>query len=95
MFLVIRYAWTILPTSELALQEAMFAGLPCIVFSHGGAAQLISDGETGFVVDSAADYRDGIRPATSSTAGAEQMRGNPGRPTCPRPVGHRKSCSLR
>ncbi len=43
-------------TSELALQEAMFAGLPCVVFAQGGPAHVISDGRTGFVVDSEAQY---------------------------------------
>jgi glycosyltransferase involved in cell wall biosynthesis len=43
-------------TSELVLQEAMFAGIPSVVFSHGGAARLVSDGETGFVVSNEAQY---------------------------------------
>lgn len=43
-------------TSELVLQEAMFAGIPVVVFSHGGAASLISDGMTGFVVNNEAQY---------------------------------------
>ena len=43
-------------TTELVLQEAMYAGLPCIVFPHGGAAETIIEGETGFVVDSEAQY---------------------------------------
>ena len=43
-------------TSELVLQEVMFAGIPSVVFSDGGAARVVADGETGFVVDSEADY---------------------------------------
>jgi glycosyltransferase involved in cell wall biosynthesis len=42
--------------TELVLQEAMYAGLPCIIFPHGGAAETITEGKTGFVVDSEAQY---------------------------------------
>jgi glycosyltransferase involved in cell wall biosynthesis len=43
-------------TSELILQEVMFAGIPSVVFSDGGAARVIVDGETGFVANSEDDY---------------------------------------
>jgi glycosyltransferase involved in cell wall biosynthesis len=43
-------------TSDLVLQEAMYAGLPSVVFPHGGAARLVADGETGFVARTATEY---------------------------------------
>jgi hypothetical protein len=36
-------------TSDLALQEAMAAGVPPVVLPHGGARALVRDGETGLV----------------------------------------------
>jgi glycosyltransferase involved in cell wall biosynthesis len=46
----------VLVGSELVLQEVMFAGIPSVVFSHGGAAHLVNDGETGFIVNTEAQY---------------------------------------
>lgn len=43
-------------TAELVLQEAMYAGLPCVVFEHGGPAHVVDDGTTGFVVGNEAEY---------------------------------------
>ena len=43
-------------TSELALQEAMHAGVPPVVFSAGGLDKLVSDGRNGLVVTSDAEY---------------------------------------
>ena len=62
-------------TSELVLQEAMFAGVPCVVFSYGGAARVVVDGETGFVVASEAQYVERIcylhrRPDVRARMGA-------------------------
>lgn len=38
-------------TSDLALQEAMYAGVPPVVFSHSGVSLLVSHRRTGLVVD--------------------------------------------
>lgn len=43
-------------TSEKALQEAMWVGIPPVVFPHGGLADLVEDGVTGVVVDSEDEY---------------------------------------
>lgn len=43
-------------TSELALQEAMVAGIPPVVFPHGGLDRLVADGKTGLVVQSTDAY---------------------------------------
>ena len=47
-------------TAELALQEAMYAGVPPVVFSHGGPRELVQDGETGIVVHSEEQYAKAI-----------------------------------
>lgn len=46
--------------SELNLQEAMAAGIPPVVFPHGGLKTLVIDDYTGLVVRSAAEYRQAI-----------------------------------
>lgn len=43
-------------TGELALQEAMYAGVPPVVFAHGGPAELVENGKTGFVVGNEHEY---------------------------------------
>lgn len=43
-------------TSELALQEAMAAGIPPVVFPHGGLDRLVDDGKTGLVVQNTNEY---------------------------------------
>jgi glycosyltransferase involved in cell wall biosynthesis len=39
-------------TSDKSLQEAMLAGVPPVVFPHGGCASFVTDGKTGLVADS-------------------------------------------
>jgi glycosyltransferase involved in cell wall biosynthesis len=46
--------------SELNLQEAMFAGIPPVVFPHGGIQTLVVDGFTGLVVRSEREYREAL-----------------------------------
>jgi len=43
-------------TSEKALQEAMWVGVPPVVFPHGGVADLVHHDETGLVVTTEAEY---------------------------------------
>jgi len=43
-------------TAELSLQEAMYAGIPPVVFSHGGPGEIVTNGRTGIVVDSREEY---------------------------------------
>jgi glycosyltransferase involved in cell wall biosynthesis len=43
-------------TTELVLQEAMYAAVPIVVLDPGGADYSVRDGETGFVVRCEADY---------------------------------------
>ena len=44
------------PGAELNVQEAMFAGVPPVVFGLGGLQDVVTHQETGLVVDSPADY---------------------------------------
>lgn len=43
-------------TSERALQEAMWVGIPPVVFAHGGVRQLVEHERTGLVARDEADY---------------------------------------
>jgi len=43
-------------TSDLAVQEAMCAGIPPVLLPHGGPASLIVNGETGLIAASETDY---------------------------------------
>lgn len=47
-------------TSEKSLQEAMFVGIPPVVFPYGGVKHLVENNKTGLVVHSALEYRDAI-----------------------------------
>lgn len=46
--------------SELNLQEVMYAGIPPVVFPHGGIKGLVQHNRTGLFVTSAEDYRRAI-----------------------------------
>ena len=47
-------------SSALSLQEVMYAGIPPIVFPHGGVKGLVQHNRTGLFVHSAEDYRRAI-----------------------------------
>jgi glycosyltransferase involved in cell wall biosynthesis len=47
-------------TSEKSIQEAMYAGVPPVVFPHGGCSDLVQHEETGLVVNSENEYRKAI-----------------------------------
>jgi hypothetical protein len=47
-------------TSEKALQEAMWVGVPPVVFPHGGLRDLVEHERTGLVVTTEQEYSDGI-----------------------------------
>ncbi|MGC9524185.1 MAG: glycosyltransferase [Limnospira sp.] len=47
-------------TSEKSLQEAMYAGVPPVVFPHGGVKHLVIHDRTGLVVQSEREYREAI-----------------------------------
>ena len=43
-------------TSELVVQEAMYAGIPPVLMAHGGPQRLVTSGRNGIVVASADEY---------------------------------------
>ncbi|NBC67173.1 MAG: glycosyltransferase [Bacteroidetes bacterium] len=47
-------------TSEKSIQEAMFAGVPPVVFPYGGCSDLVQHGETGLVVENEKQYAEAI-----------------------------------
>ncbi len=59
-------------TGELALQEAMFAGVVPVVLGPGGARDAFIDGESGIGVDDAATYAEAIERL--ATDPAERLR---------------------
>lgn len=46
--------------SELNLQEAMYCGIPPVVFPHGGIKRLVENGVSGLVVNSEHEYAEAI-----------------------------------
>jgi hypothetical protein len=48
-------------TSDQALQEAMFAGIPPVIFPYGGIRDMVRHDDTGLIVESPAAYTDAIR----------------------------------
>ncbi len=46
--------------SELVLQEAMYAGIPPVIFSYGGASKIVIHNHTGLIVDSESEYVEAI-----------------------------------
>lgn len=47
-------------SSELNLQEVMFAGIPPVVFPAGGVKHLVINGVTGYIVHSATEYKQAL-----------------------------------
>lgn len=48
-------------TSEQALQEAMYASIPPVVFPYGGVPFLVNHEETGLIVNSESEYEEAIK----------------------------------
>ncbi len=46
--------------AELNLQEAMYAGVPPVVFPYGGVKRLVINNETGLIVNSELEYKEAI-----------------------------------
>lgn len=46
--------------AELTLQEVMYAGIPPVVFPHGGVKRLVMHDETGLIVHSEREYKQAI-----------------------------------
>jgi len=61
-------------TSELVLQEALYAGVTPVVFSYGGAAELVLHEKTGFVVNSEGEYKEAIEYLFRNPAAHARMK---------------------
>ena len=62
--------------SELTLQEAMYAGIPPVVFPYGGVRELVIDNFTGLVVRSTAEYRSAIEHLYRDLADRKRISNN-------------------
>ncbi|MDY6954037.1 MAG: glycosyltransferase, partial [Thermodesulfobacteriota bacterium] len=47
-------------STDLVLQEVMYAGIPAVVFPYGGLLQTVKDGHNGIVVNNAEQYKEAI-----------------------------------
>jgi len=63
-------------TAELVLQEAMFCGVPPVVFKHGGAQLTVTHGQTGLVVKSEAEYKEAIEYLFHNPQERARLSGN-------------------
>lgn len=63
-------------TSEKSLQEAMLAGIPPVVFPHGGVADMVEHGKTGLVVRSAREYADALEHLYRHPEERKRLGGN-------------------
>jgi len=52
--------------ADLVLQEVMLAGVPPVIFAHGGTQVLVQDGETGLIVRDAPAYQRAIEELHAS-----------------------------
>lgn len=57
---VFGYPLCVSPGSELSLQEALYAGVPAVVFGLGGIKDLVIDGWNGLVVRNQTEYVEAI-----------------------------------
>ena len=62
--------------SELTLQEAMYAGVPPVVFPYGGVRELVFDNFSGLVVRSAAEYRSALEHLYRDVADRKRISQN-------------------
>lgn len=63
-------------TAELALQEAMYAGLPPIVFPYGGLDRLVRHGHNGWVVRSKEEYARVLEALAADPVLVQRLRTN-------------------
>jgi glycosyltransferase involved in cell wall biosynthesis len=57
---VIGYPLCDAPGAELAIQDALYAGIPCVVFGLGGLQDLIIDNFNGLVVNTEKEYSEAL-----------------------------------
>lgn len=65
--------------SELTLQEAMYCGIPPVVFAHGGIKRIVQDRETGMVVKNEQEYSRALEFLYRNPAERARLGGNAAR----------------
>lgn len=63
-------------TTDQSLQEAMFAGIPPVIFAHGATQHAVQNNKTGIVVNSETDYKNAIRHLAENKATRERLGRN-------------------
>lgn len=63
-------------TGELILQEVMYAGIPPVLLPHGGAATIVTHGETGLIARDPVDYARQIEYLYQNPAERERLGRN-------------------
>ncbi len=63
-------------STDLVLQEVMYAGVPAVVFPHGGLLQTVKDGYNGMVVTTEEEYRRAIEYLYQNKAERDRLGEN-------------------
>ncbi|MDY6952603.1 MAG: glycosyltransferase, partial [Thermodesulfobacteriota bacterium] len=63
-------------STDLVLQEVMYAGIPAVVFPHGGLLQTVKDGHNGIVVSTAEQYKEAIEFLYANPAERDRLGKN-------------------
>ncbi|MGD9046103.1 MAG: tetratricopeptide repeat protein, partial [Desulfobacterales bacterium] len=63
-------------STDLVLQEVMYAGVPAVVFNYGGLAQTVKDGQNGIIVNSEKEYKEAIEYLYNNPAERERLGKN-------------------
>lgn len=63
-------------TGELTIQEAMYAGVPPVVFPFGGAAEIVANGRNGIIVQNAHEYSTAITSLYYNPAERKRLGAN-------------------
>lgn len=62
--------------SEMNLQEAMFAGIPAVLFPYGGVKELVTHNESALLVSSAKEYTEAIEYLYNNPSERERIGNN-------------------
>lgn len=63
-------------TTDQSLQEAMFAGVPPVIFDHGATAKMVRHNHTGLVVKNEEEYRNAVEFLAQNAERRLELGGN-------------------
>jgi len=63
-------------STDLVLQEVMYAGVPAVVFNYGGLSQTVKDGHNGIIVNTKKEYKEAIEYLYNNPADRERLGKN-------------------